>query len=271
MTDNGNTFDLTSQFLVFPVPSEPAGYTGVYTNGEVYADVAARLLDITQVTNWAYGGARAAEDRTAATQYAGLPQSATADPSALDVRVDLVGQFESFRLATDPDDDRRETAASLLIGLNDYNAFAPTNPEDPLPEALALLDSVVSRTLFAAEMLIENGVGTIILNTLPLNSFFPFSSQLAEEDLQFGAQILQAHNETLRLAAEAYSASGLDVRIVDFEAMSSEVVMDPTAFGFTAPLATFRLFGSGPPFYRRQPERSCRCGSDEPRVRRLCG
>ena len=242
LTDTGGTFELSSQNLIVPLPPESLGYAQRFSNGEVYADIAPRLLDIEDVDNFALSAAASLGELTFGTILAlnGVLslQSPDADLTLLDFDVNLNGQIDRFLESPgDPDD----TAASLFIGLNDFGQFVLANPEATAEEAIAFASIVAANTLTAAGRLVEAGVETIILNTLPVSSIFPGST------LQPGLpdEVTEIHNEALLAGSTELTAAGANVLVVDFAAITGEIAADPSAFGFLAPLSTFRFFGVG--------------------------
>lgn len=240
LTDTGGTFDLSSQNLVVPLPPESLGYAQRFSNGEVYADIAPRLLGIEDLDNFALSAAASLGELTLGTILAlnGVLslQSPDADLTLLDFDVNLNSQVDRFLEGTGGTDD---TAASLFIGLNDFGQFGLANPDATAEDAISFASIVATNTLAAAGRLVDAGVETIILNTLPVSSFFPFSTlQPSLPD-----EVIESHNEVL-LAGSAQLA-GANVLVVDFAAITGEIAADPSAFGFLAPLSTFRFFGVG--------------------------
>lgn len=242
LTDAGNTFELSSQNLLVPIPPENLGYAQRFSNGEVYADIVPRLLGIESVENFALSAAAALGERTLGTVLAingllGL-QSPDGDLTLLDLDININGQIDRFLSDSGVTDN---TAASLFIGGNDFSQFGLANPGATFEEAIAFATTVASETLTAAERLVDAGVETIILNTLPVGSFFPINA------LQpgFPDEVIEIHNEALLKGSAALTEAGVNVLVVDFAAMAGEIAADPSAYGFLAPLSTFRFFGAG--------------------------
>ncbi len=237
MTDGGNLFDITTRILTIPFPLAAFGYSENVTNGRNYADVASALLGAEEL-NFAIGGARAVGVRTLASAVdpgvSGNFLVEDPDLSLLDLDINLGGQVSRY-LATLAQGAAPAPTASIFIGLNDFNNFQPSNPLDPAQtaaEAAALAGSVAAATLGAAAALAQAGVGTIILNTLPLASFFP-SFKFAPPLIQaLGDQVISGYNDALIAQSAQLSALGVTVKIVDLEAVAAEVAADPSAFGF---------------------------------------
>jgi phospholipase/lecithinase/hemolysin len=242
LTDTGGTFELSSQNLVVPLPPESLGYAQRFSNGEVYADIAPRLLGIEAVDNFALSAAAALGQLPLGTILAlngvlGL-QSPDADLTLLDFDVNLNAQVDRF---LEDSGNTGDTAASLFIGLNDFGQFGLANPDATPEAAITFAETVAAGTLAAAGRLVEAGVETIILNTLPVGSFFPASTlQPSLPD-----EVTDIHNQALLAGSTELTAAGANVRVVDFAAIAGEIAADPSAFGFLAPLSTFRFFGIG--------------------------
>ncbi|MGF1524248.1 MAG: SGNH/GDSL hydrolase family protein [Leptolyngbyaceae cyanobacterium] len=242
LTDTGGTFELSSQNLVVPLPPESLGYAQRFSNGEVYADIAPRLLGIEDVDNFALTAAASLGELSLGTILTlngvlGL-QSPDADLTLLDFDINLNAQVDRF---LENPGETEDTAASLFIGLNDFGQFGLANPEATAEAAIAFASAVAAGTLAAAGRLVEAGVETIILNTLPVSSFFPFSTlQPTLPD-----EVIEIHNEALLAGSAELTAAGVNVQVVDFAAITGEIAADPTAFGFLAPLSTFQFFGVG--------------------------
>lgn len=242
LTDAGGIFELSSQNLVVPIPPENIGYAQRFSNGEVYADIAPQLLGIEAVENFALGAATSLGELTLGTLLALTDLLSLVRPDAdlalLDLDININAQVDRFlENPGDPDN----TAASLFIGLNDFGQFALVNPE-PTPEEVDAFGSLVAaNTLAAAGRLVEAGVETIILNTLPASSFFPVNA--TQPGLSNDGTII--HNQTLLAGSAELAAAGAKVLVVDFAAIAQEIAADPSAFGFLAPLSTVRFFSIG--------------------------
>ena len=249
LTDSGSIFTLTSQVLNVPVPPVSAGYAGQFSNGDVYADVAPTLMGVETVVNLAVGGARALGSRPLrefiqANNQAGQLVD-NPDQAVLDTDTNFTAQVQRL-LSSTQGQDLSKSAVSIFIGLNDYANFAPSSPETALAEATALVQQVVGTTLQTAAALAAAGVGTIIIQTLPPISFFAAAAQFSTpEATAFGDQIIAAHNQALDAGVTQLAAAGVPVEIVDFAAMTGEIMEDPTSFGFVAPLSTSKWLGTG--------------------------
>jgi len=254
LTDGGGIFDLSSQAIdvanaagfdttgLQPIPISPP-YAGVFSNGPVYAQLVPDLLGIDDafVSNFAFGGAEAlGVDTLLDSTGAGLPPEltdiSTLPPdlvALLTQNTNLPGQLDLFDqeiAATGA--PLANSAASIFIGLNDFQAFDPTFTLTAPFEIVGLAAQVVDATLDAARHLAESGVGTIILNTLPDASFFPIINQIDPAIASLGDFAVGAVNLGLRFGAAALELSGINVEIVDLQTLTDEISADATTFGF---------------------------------------
>lgn len=258
LTDTGTIFDLSSQVLAIPVPPAALGYDGQFSDGDVYADIAPELLGA-DVENFGVGGARAIGEIPFAGIFpgnAGAPEDfnpfiADPTPEILGFDINLGGQVDRF-LASEAERGTLipGSAASFLIGLNDLNNFTPTSadPDEVVEQALALSGQILFETLSSAFQVAQAGVQTIIFNTLPDATFFPSAAFAPPEVIALGESIIPLYNFNLSLSAQVLQGSGIDARVVDFNAIAGEIEADPTAFGFVAEFSesTFLGFGSNP-------------------------
>ncbi|MCC1491487.1 SGNH/GDSL hydrolase family protein [Cognatishimia sp. F0-27] len=234
LTDSGAFFDASSAVAVVGIPPAAAGYTGQFSNGDVYADFVPDLLGVTggAALNYAVGGARALPERSLGDVLAGSgllrPDAADED---LGFVVDLSGQIDRF-LADEAGGDLADTAASILVGVNDFNDFEPSSVATVIPEALEFAGSIATAIIEDAAALVTAGVGTIVLNTLPDISVFPTFDDLDPGEQQLAPLVVATFNGGLGLGAQALEALGADVEIVDFGAMFEEIIADAQSFGF---------------------------------------
>jgi phospholipase/lecithinase/hemolysin len=245
---NGSTsgiFGLTSLLATFsgglfaPLPGAP--YDTRFSNGLVFPQVTADLLGIadTQVFNFAFGGAQALGVQTLAVPAAAEPFLGLLPPEAaalLNQNLNLQGQLDLFSAQAATAPPSQNSAASVLIGLNDLSGFAATaDLSDPAGAALALaavVGGVIQANVNAAATLLQAGVGTVILHTFPDSSFFPFSSLVGPELAALGNAATDVINAGLEAGALNFRLQGFDVRIVDFNALTDEIAADAATFGF---------------------------------------
>ncbi len=239
LTDSGAFFEIADQVLSIPFPSALFGYDGQFSDGDVYADIAPELLGI-EVDNFAVGGARALGEAPAIFLPFGPLGIAFPDPdatpadiaevSAFDINIG--GQVDRFLDTLEDEPAAPGTAASIFIGLNDFNAFEPTDPTNPLlalQELDLLATSILDATTGAAQTLLDSGVETVYLNTLFPADFFP-AFDLASPAIQaIGVTALEEYNADLIQAAEE---AGSAIQIIDLNAIGTEIANDPSGFGF---------------------------------------
>ncbi|MEM8849185.1 MAG: SGNH/GDSL hydrolase family protein [Pseudomonadota bacterium] len=249
LTDSGVFFGLADLVLTEPFPSAIFGYDGQFSNGDVYSDIAPELLGI-DVDNFAVGGARAVGEAPAIFLPFGPLGDAFLDPEATPDEIDFVstfdinlgGQVARFLETLGGGPAPAGTAASIFIGLNDFNAFMPSSEGDIIAEFTILAGDVLSATLGSAGALLSNGVSKVYVNNLLPADFFP-AFLLAPPAVQaIGVDALAGYNATLEATAAA--TFGPAVEIIDLNIIGIEIQNDPTAFGFlniTDPL----FFGTG--------------------------
>ncbi|MEM9012438.1 MAG: SGNH/GDSL hydrolase family protein [Pseudomonadota bacterium] len=254
LTDGGGIFNLSSAAIelaasfgfdttgLVPIPISPP-YAGVFSNGPVYAQLAPGLLGIPedQVFNFAFGGAEAlGVDTLLDSSGAAIPpelQDVDALPpelaALLTQNTNLPGQLELFEAEVAASGSPLpNSAASIFIGLNDFQSFDPISAFTAPFEVAILAAQVIDANLDAARQLSDAGVGTIILNTLPDASFFPVISDIDPDLAALGDIAVGIVNAGLKTGASVLEDEGINVEIVDLNRLTDEVSDDPTTFGF---------------------------------------
>ncbi|MEM7237750.1 MAG: SGNH/GDSL hydrolase family protein, partial [Pseudomonadota bacterium] len=267
LTDTNEAFRLSELALDVPFPSAPFGYDGQFSDGPVYSDIVPELLDI-GVENFAVGGARALGVIPAAFLLdTGEPDiddtlfdffgREDLDPSVIDelanFDINLNGQIGRYLATLEGLPAEPGTAASIFIGLNDFNAFTPSGADvnmddvvdalDVIAEFQLLAGGVLDSTLTAAGTLLGTGAAEkVFINALPPGTFFP-SIQFADPLIQSIADSAVAeYNAALTfVAAETF---GTAVEVIRFDAIATEIQKDPSAFGFLD-ITGFNLFVTG--------------------------
>ncbi|MEM8755840.1 MAG: SGNH/GDSL hydrolase family protein, partial [Pseudomonadota bacterium] len=234
LTDSDEFFAASSAVAFFGIPPTAAGYDGRFSNGPVYASLVPELIGVEggDEQNYAVGGAQLLTDRTIGEIFAGsglIRPDATEDDLAY--RVDFKGQVARF-LDEFGDEDLSGTAASIFVGLNDFNDFAPSSPEAAFDEGLAYGVTLAQTALADAAPLFAAGVDTAILNLLPDVSVFPSTQNDPPELQALGTLVSQAYNATLLEGAGQLEAAGVEVKIVDMGAIFGLVERDFGSFGF---------------------------------------
>ena len=293
LTDSDEFFNLSSQLLLLPLPSAIFGYDGQFSNGDVYADIAPEILGIgaDESLNYAVGGARAVGLNPVGQFLAASPLAVpNPDPALVAFDSNLFGQLERFAPDASGLGDLSNSAASVFIGLNDFNGLSDTVDPDPAnfdaaafaAQAQQLAADILTSTLTGASTLISLGVGTIILNTLPVASFFPLTQGLPDFAKPLADQLVRDYNAALVVAATALegdtkadhlrrvgefrndqviidAADALEaigqageptpIVIVDLAAMTAEVSADGQTFGFLNTTDSFYIgTGADPEF-----------------------
>ena len=254
LSDNGSVFLLSGGMvprtslagvLADGTPVDLAGrgifYDGVFSNGPVYADIAADLLGLpgntgsflTGGSNFALGGGTALGGNALATQIDSFENAIALLP---------VGQSGAL-LA--------KAGASVFIGLNDLLAIgqAAITPTGVDFAAIAAgVEAVADEIAAQTQRLADLGVGTVVINTLPPASLFPASDPLVAP--LGGTEPLDAFsdafNARLRADAAALEATGVDVRIVDFASLGQEILDDAATFGLQSLDAALSGSGTSP-------------------------
>ena len=234
LTDDGNTFAVTGETLNTAYPPSIFGYMGKFSNGDTYAETTADVLGTDDYVNYAFGGAEAVGSQTLERYLieSGLIDDVK-DDSLLDYDINLSAQVERF-LIDHSGEDLSGVTASILIGANDYRNFSPSSldPYVVFSEATALIQNVVTSTIATSITLLQSGVGTVLTNTLPPADFFPFLQSLPPELQALSRLAFAQHNQALVDAVQSLSDGGVNIRIVDLAAISTEMLLDPSTFGF---------------------------------------
>ena len=260
LTDSDEFFNLSSQLTVLPLPSAFFDYDGQFSNGDVYADIAPEILGIgaDESVNYAVGGARAVGvnplGQILSGSALGVPNP---DPELVAFDSNLTAQVQRFLADVPGLGDLSGSAASFLIGLNDFNGLASTVDPDPAnfdpvafgAAAQQLATDILTSTLTNAGTAAAAGVGTIILNTLPVGTFFPLTAGLPDFAKPLADQLVADYNDALIAQSATLAATGATVRIVDMEAMAAEVAADGQTFGFLNTTDSFYIgTGADPDF-----------------------
>jgi len=90
---------------------------------------------------------------------------------------------------------------------------------------------IVQADLSAAQTAFNQGIGTVIFETLPAPSFLPAGQELPPELQAIGDAAVDAVNLGLRVDAAELRLEGHDARIVDLAKITGEISADPVAFG----------------------------------------
>ncbi|MSU89683.1 hypothetical protein GE300_08635 [Rhodobacteraceae bacterium 2CG4] len=233
LSDNGNLSALVSTADRTLPP--PPYHGGAFSDGPVHADV---LLELTGLDgeNHALAAARAIGS---GTMTALLARYDMVLPAGLeDYDINLGAQVDRF---LDTAGDLSDTAAALMIGINDLGSFRPSNnPIIAFFEILDFADDVADAIRASASRLADAGIDTLIYYTLPAISFFPASQQVGADLRALGDDLAgQINDEVLADLNGSRAFRGVDIEIVQLDRLAREVRDDPTAFGFYADLQAF--------------------------------
>jgi phospholipase/lecithinase/hemolysin len=271
MSDSGGIYQLSSQALSLaaadginteglqPIPVSPP-YAGKFSNGPVLPEITAELLGA-QLVNFSFGGAEALGTQTLEeaagpaipdqlkAEIAALPPSEQAPIDAvLNKNINLSGQMADLVAETSAHPPSAHSALVDLIGLNDFQALAgtfdPSNPQALIGEAAQTAFGIVQADLNVAHTAFNQGIGTVIFETLPAPSFFPAGQELPPELQAIGDAAVDAVNLGLRLDAAELRLEGHDARIVNLAKITGEISADPASFGFQD-LSQPTLLGNG--------------------------
>jgi len=251
--DSGKFFHLSSRVLdiaagagvdidgLLPIPLPP--YAGKFSNGPVFSEITADLLGA-NLTNFSVGAAQAIGMLPFGV-IAGFiyPPEVIAAVAAtpegqmvLGTNLFLPGQVTELIAATSARPPSVHSALVSMIGLNDIAAleatFDPTDPGALIDDAMKLAGQIVRANLGLARTAFDQGIGTVIFDTLPATSFRPSQSGFPAEVQAIGDAAVDAVNQGLEAGARALRRQGHDVRIVDLARMADEVGADPGTFGF---------------------------------------
>jgi phospholipase/lecithinase/hemolysin len=271
LSDSGGIYQLTSQALSLaaadgintvglqPIPVSPP-YAGKFSNGPVLPEITAQLLGA-KLINFSFGGAEALGTETledaagpaipdqVKAEIAALPPDQRAQIDAvLGKNINLSGQMADLVAESSAHPPSAHSALVSLIGLNDLQAlegtFDPSNPRALIGEAAQVAAGIVQADFGVAHTAFNQGIGTVIFETLPAPSFFPAGKELPPELQAIGDAAVDAINLGLKVDAAVLRLEGHDARIVDLAKITDKISADPSAFGFQN-LAQPTLLGNG--------------------------
>ena len=171
-----------------PIPFPP--YAHQYSNGPVFPEITADLLGA-ELINFSAGGAQALGifpfGVIAGFVYppeVSAAVGASAEGQALlNHNLNLPGQVDDLIAATSAEPPSKHSALVSMIGLNDIAAleatFDPAHPGALMGDALHLAGQIVQADLDLAHTAFDQGIGTVIFDTLPATTFRPSGSLLS--------------------------------------------------------------------------------------------
>jgi phospholipase/lecithinase/hemolysin len=219
LSDNGNLFALTG----FP---QPPAWEGRSSNGPVYAEQLADLLDM-KLDDRAFAGAEASD-----TSPPVIVNPATGQPLPINLSTQIAGYLADLDGHKAP----HGTTALINIGSNDYDGFLLSSlaktPAEIQAEIPAFVASVVGSIDQSINQLTQAGIDHIVLFTLPDFGFTPNAQAAGPQVAAFAHQLDVINNAALEQMASTHS----NVQVVDAFLFSESVFTDPTAFGFNPDL-----------------------------------
>ena len=234
LVETGNLFNVTSRSPDTPgLPPSPPYFQGRFSNQKIWVDTLAENFNLnpvlssdlgttipTQGVNFGFSSATTGFSNTASDSFPGLQQ-----------------QLNAFRDLTTIVPADANALYVIWAGSNDYvQAFS--SPESLTVSPAELPGQATDNLLGAVESLYDLGARHFLVANLPDIGESPFANSLDEvfpgTSAQFNA-FTNAHNlllETKLNNLEA-SLSGIDLRILDANALFSDIIDRPSQFGFT--------------------------------------
>lgn len=238
LTDTDEFRRLSEPLLTNPLPDPDYYFDGQFSNGEVHADILARLLglDGSDPYNYAVAGARAVGSLTAG-EFVDDPSILVEDPDPALLATDINLTAQTDRLLADAvagDWSLSDVTAHVWIGVNDLANWEPDSiwPWRWDNEIDDLVKDIVAAIRSNVERLVDAGVGEIWVGTQADETFFPVfnDANWLLELLSDG--VIDDLNNRLEAMVEDLAAGGAPVRLLDIQAMTYEIESDPTNFGF---------------------------------------
>lgn len=242
LSDDGNLYAATDGVLPNFIRSALGGDANSASDGIVHSQYTADLTGLS-VENYAIGAAQAQGEYLLGDVLDdfGLDSFVTVpdDDASLDFDFNLSAQIDRFE-ADYSGQDLSNTSAVLLIGANDFGAIDTTSPT-VITQAIATLTGTVIGTLTAVFDLVQAGVGTVYISTLPSTSFFPAFYDGDPLEALIGDLVFDAHNDLIESTVEDLNQLGGNVDILDTQTIAYAITEDPSGFGLIAPYADTQL------------------------------
>lgn len=213
LCDIGNAFDATQKALGQGSPPSPPYFQGRFSNGPVWVEYLATLLELTSKrdTNFAIGGANTGTNNTFIRDnplnLPGLQQQ---------IKSFIEDFKQAFRLA-DP-----KALYIVWAGANDYLGGGVTQPAIP-----------IENLSYAITSLAAVGAKNIMVLNLPNLGELPATRRDSQRSTLLNA-LTQQHNFSLAELLNTLSLDS-DVNIIplDVNSLFHQVFTNPTKFGFT--------------------------------------
>ncbi|KAI9598863.1 GDSL lipase/esterase [Syncephalis fuscata] len=230
MSDSGNFFRRSLSLY----PPNYCYFSGRFSNGPIWVDRLAELVDDLQIENYAFGGAVSSENL--------LP---TNIPLAKDIIPSVTDQVNQLYLNnilnsdtntnTNIDKNRNNTLYVIWAGGNDY--FELIKRDDVL-ERLAEHPRAVVDTLFDAVDSLYTQAGArhfLMMNLPPMDSMPRFLSADMKDTAKELRQLVMAHNQHLINNIEQASERWPDAQfqLFDTHAFMTRIRAAPKKYGFS--------------------------------------
>ena len=226
LSDTGNIFTATQAVTADPIPVSPPYFSGRFSNGPVWIEALAEMLNLELTpfldggTNFAYGGAEIGRE--------------TEEIFERDVGVlipSIRSQVQTF-LAADFFGVEEVDPAALYVLWGEPNDLrdALQTGNDPFAEARTAVDDLAG----AIEDLADAGAVYFLVPNLPNLGRTPESIALGSEEVTRATEVSAAFNDALAATLDALETEN---RIVIFRlntfARLEDIIANPAAFGFT--------------------------------------
>ena len=208
LSDVGNVFQKTDNFL-FPQPIPgPAYFNGRFSNGPVYSEQLATALDLGPLTHSGAGGNNYAHGN-AMTSGTGFPTNLFID--------DIDDQVDDFI----PSAFDSDTLFVVFAGANDLLAANPN------------VNTSVGNLITDIGRLIGEGAENLLVANLPLLGLTPRFNGDPVQSASMNA-LTESFNLALTTALDSLESSspGVDLFRLDVAQLINDAVADPGAFGF---------------------------------------
>ncbi|RKP27176.1 GDSL-like Lipase/Acylhydrolase-domain-containing protein [Syncephalis pseudoplumigaleata] len=230
MSDNGNFFRRSLNFY----PPNYCYFSGRFSNGPVWVDRLAELIDGLEVENYAYGGAVSSESL--------LP---TKIPLAKDIIPSVTDQVNQLYLSALPEPGAdnstkaeahaNDTLYVIWAGGNDYFELIK---RDDVQERIADHPRMVTDTLFKAvdALYTRAGARRFLVFNLPAMDYMPrfLNAEMKSSAMELH-QLVDNHNrrlaENIEHAADRWPKS--NIQLLDAHSMMTRVRASPRKYGFT--------------------------------------
>ncbi len=238
LSDSDEFYRLSSQVLKVPLPNAE-WYSTRFTNGEVHSSIVPGLLGIEggDAYNYAFAGGRAVGS-LAGRDFVEDPSilKVDIDDPRLDTDINLTAQTDRF-LADAASDDRDLAGFSVNVWIGS-NDLANWEPDSIWPwrwdnEIEDLVRDVVASIETNVERLLEAGTGQVRVFTQPETTFFPAFNDAGFIVDYYSDGVVDNMNGRLERMVEEFEVTGADVRLIDMNALTTEVERDPGTFGLS--------------------------------------